>query len=147
MVDVVDEAHWRKTLLAISQHIGVLHTWKLIVTIENSTVRYFVGSDKDIGLLSNNLEGVVLRPLTADSISVSEAASRKHFINFVSGGNLLDLREKYLVKNSLELVSCVMSIKILNSQKAHVKVVLNFKNAGGEIVDAKRTNWFYRPIC
>jgi hypothetical protein len=76
MADKIDDEHWKTILLAISQHIGVLRAWKLVITIENSTVRYFVGTNKDIGLLSNNLESIVLRPIDSESIEIPKSTSR-----------------------------------------------------------------------
>jgi hypothetical protein len=91
LVDVIESDEWQKILLGISQHIGTLSTWSLIVHIENSTIRYFVGTNKDVGLLSNNLEGLVLRPISIEDISLPEANRKQLFTSFVSGGNLLDL--------------------------------------------------------
>ena len=38
--------------------MNFLKTYKVAVIIKDSTVRYYVGASKDLGLLSNNLEGV-----------------------------------------------------------------------------------------
>ncbi len=142
LVDVVDQAHWQKLLLGISKYIGFFTGWKLIVTIENSTVRYFVGTNKDISLLSNNLEGVVLRPVAADDITVPDTTETERFISFVTGGNLFDLREKYQVKRSLELVCTVFSIKLLNNPKAYVYADCIFKNAAGSYSSGAKRLFF-----
>ncbi len=139
LVDVIDTAGWQKVLLAISQYIGVLKSWKFIVSIENSTVRYYVGTNKDIGLLSNNLEGVVLRPVGPDDVVVPSTVSKLRFINFVVGGNILDVREKYQVKRSVELVRTVFTIKILNPTKAHISTRIIFKAVDGNYLEAKKT--------
>jgi len=138
LVDSLDKAQWHKILLAISQYIGVLKGWNFVVTIENSSVRYFIGTNKDIGLLSNNLEGVVLRPVGSEVVNVPEATSKQRFISFVSGGNLLDLREKYQVKRSVALEQIVFSIKTFNPTKAIIKAELYFKDAGGGISKARK---------
>lgn len=127
LVDVVDEVQWQKTLLAISQYIGVFKKWKLIVSIENSTVRYYVGTNKDIGLLSNNLEGVVLRPVGVDDVVIPASRGKVRFVNFVTGGNILDVREKYQVKRTVSLTHVVFSIRIINPTKASIKATLLFK--------------------
>lgn len=142
LVDAVDRPQWQKILLGISQYIGVLKGWKFAVTIENSTIRYFIGTNKDIGLLSNNLEGVVLRPIDPEQINLAAPQSKERFVSFVSGGNILDLREKYQVKKTLELVSAVFSIKILSPAKAYVTSEFVFKNAAGMFSGASKTLFF-----
>lgn len=137
--DVVTQEQWQKTLLGVSQHIGTLTTWKITVTLDNSTVRYFVETDKDIGLLSNNLEGVVLRPVDASVINLPKATSKRRFINFVTGGNLLDLREKYQIKQGIELIGTVFTIRMLNPGKSYTKINLVFKTAGGTTTDATKS--------
>lgn len=139
LTDKLDDAQWQKILLAVAQHIGVLKGWKLAVFVENSTVRYFVGTNKDIGLLSNNLEGVVLRPVSAEEITPPEVNRKERLVSFVSGGTILDVREKYQVKRALELQLSIFAIKILNPTKAHVKAELYFKNAAGQFSKANKT--------
>lgn len=120
---------WQATLLGISQYIGSFTIWKLIVTIENSTVRYFVGVNKDVGLLSTNLEGLVLRPVMPEEIPLPVSKSKLRFFSFVSGGSILDTREKYLVKHSSELTHIVFSIRCWDAKRALVNVKLYFRNA------------------
>jgi len=135
--DVLDKDAWKKIILGISQHIGFLKTWKLIVSVENSTVRYYVGTNKDVGMLSNNLEGVVLRPIASELVKLPASNGTERFVQYVSGGNLLDLREKYHVKRAKELDYAVMAIRTINVDKAHVKLKLYFKEAGGYKVAKK----------
>jgi hypothetical protein len=142
LVDKLDKEQWHKILVAISQYIGVFKNWKFIVTVENSTIRYFVGTGSDIGLLSNNLEGVVLRPIDKSELNIYENTSKKRFISFVNGGNLLDLREKYRVKRSLDLDQTIFSIRNLNNKKAHVVVNMVFKDFAGKYSLAKKTIMF-----
>lgn len=101
--DQLDKDAWSSIVLGISQYIGLLKSWKLIVTIDNSTLRYFIGVNKDIGLLSNNLEGIVLRPASADQFVIPNATTSERFVQYVGGGNILDLKEKYQVKRGKEL--------------------------------------------
>ena len=133
LVDKVDQSQWQIILKAISQHIGIFKKWKLIVSIENSTVRYFVGTNRDIGLLSNNLEGVVLRPIDAEALQLPTPTMQQRFISFAHGGNLLVLREKYQVKRSIELTNVVFTIRIINSSKSSVVMDVLFKDLGGRI--------------
>jgi nicotinamide riboside kinase len=139
LVDVIDKAHWDAILLAISQHIGLLKKWKLILTIEKSTIRYYVGANSDIGLLSNKLEGIVLRPVNMESVHLPKETTSKSFVNFVKGGNLLDLKEKYQVKQSLELVAVDFTIQTVNPKKAFVKTKIIFKDLAGKYFMGKKT--------
>jgi DNA helicase HerA-like ATPase len=139
MKDEYSAISWAKTCLAISQYIGILKPWTLYVHIENSTLRYFIASDLDVGTLSNNLEDVVLRPISRDQISLPEPAVKESFIQFVSGGNILDLREKYQVKRAKELEWASFTIRTLNADKSYVKVRLIFRDAGSRYTVAEKT--------
>jgi hypothetical protein len=135
----LDKAAWQKILMGVSQYIGLLKTWQLIVTVENSTVHYFVGTNKDVGMLSNNLEGVVLRPIAADLVKLPTKQSTERFVSFVGGGTFLDVREKYQVKRAKELESIQLKIRFLSADKSHTKLKLYFKNAAGQYNVASKT--------
>jgi len=137
--DRYDKAAWQKTLLAFAQYIGFLKAYKLVVIVENSTVRYFVGLNKDVGILSNNLEGVVLRPVPGEIVKTPPKGSAERFVQYVGGGNLLDMREKYQVKRSKELERVVFAIRTLNVEKAHVAAQFYFKTPVGSYSVAKKT--------
>ena len=142
--DQIDQAAWKGLMLGISQYIGFLKTWRLIVSIEKSTVRYFIGTNKDVGLLSNNLEGVVLRPIAGDDVKLPDTNSIQRFVQYVEGGNLLDLKEKYQVKRATELTTVDLSIRTLGPDKAHVKMQLFFKNKAGQY-SVNKKNLFALP--
>lgn len=91
--DSLDAAAWTGIIAGISQYIGTMKTWKLVMTMENNIVRYFVGTAKDIGMLSNNLDNVVLRPIAPESLVMPTAQGKERFVSYVNGGNILDLRE------------------------------------------------------
>ena len=142
LTDKLDKEAWHKILLGISQYIGFLKGWKLVVYIENSTVKYFIGTNRDVSLLSNNLEGIVLRPTDANEMHVPQTSGKQRFVQFVSGGNFLDVREKYQVKRHLELTHVVCTIRTINPEKAHVGVKMYFKNLAGHHTQAKKTLLF-----
>lgn len=137
--DQFDRTAWQKTILGISQYIGFLKSWKLVMTVENSTVRYFVGTNKDVGRLSNNLEGVVLRPVASEIVKIPRRGGTERFVSYVGGGTLLDLREKYQVKRHKELETVVLTIRTLNVEKAHVGLKMYFKTAAGTYTVASKT--------
>ncbi|MCX6727816.1 MAG: DUF87 domain-containing protein [Candidatus Saccharibacteria bacterium] len=137
--DKLDTKAWAAIVLGISQYIGFLKSWKLILSIENNTLRYYIGVSKDVGLLSNNLEGVVLRPASFEDISIPTAASVERFIQYVGGGNILDIKEKYQVKRGRELEYAVFTIRTINVEKAHVKIQCFFKDKAGQYSVARKT--------
>ncbi len=129
--DQYDRDAWQGILFGISQYIGLLKSWKLVVQIENSTVRLYVGTNKDVGMLSNNLEGIVLRPISGELVKIPAKQTSERFVQYVGGGNLLDLKEKYQVKRRKELEAAVFTIRCLNVEKAHTLMKLYFKNPAG----------------
>ena len=138
MQDSYDNEQWQKTLLAISQYIGFLKSWKLLVHVENNTVHYYVGSNKDLGMLSSNLEGVVLRPIDSGLITLPRHNGTERFIQFVGGGNILDLREKYQVKRGKELEWASFAMRTINVEKAYGDLQFYFKDAAGQHTMGKK---------
>jgi hypothetical protein len=130
MQDEYDAKSWQGTCFAISQYIGLFKPWRLIVHIENSTLRYYIASDHDIGSLSNNLEDVVLRPVDADQVNLPTTDNNESFVQLVTGGNLLDLREKYQVKRAKELDWAVFKIRMINVDRAVVDGDFYFMGVG-----------------
>jgi|GEM_PF-493711 len=139
LTDKIDKQSWQAILLGISMYIGFFKSWKFIVTIENSTVRYFIGVHKDIGLLSNNLENVVLRPVTHEAINLPAVRVAERFIQYVSGGSLLDMKEKYQVKRAKELEYVEFTIRTVNTENAHVRARYIFKDKAGNYSAALKT--------
>lgn len=126
----IDKKDWDKLLYAISQHMGVMKPWDLIVTTENNTLRYFVGAPRDVGVLSNNLDGMVLQPVSGSAVPYPTIGRQsERFVRFVPGGNLLDLREKYQVKKHKDLEAALFTIRTINVDKSIVRMRLCFKGS------------------
>ncbi len=130
--DSYDNTQWQKTLLAISQYIGFLKSWKLVVHVENNTVHYYLGANKDLSILSSNLEGVVLRPIEPSIVALPQHHGGERFVQLVSGGNILDFREKYQVKRGKELEWATFTVRTINVEKAYADLSFYFKNAAGQ---------------
>ncbi|RTK93721.1 DUF87 domain-containing protein [Candidatus Saccharibacteria bacterium] len=137
--DQLEAESWKGIVIGLSQYIGFLKTWRLIVAIEKNTIRYYIGTNKDVGTLSNNLEGVVLRPVDHKEVRLPKQYSSQRFIQYVTGGTFLDLKEKYQVKRSIELEYIDLVIRTINVEKAHVKAGLYFKNKAGAYSVARKT--------
>ena len=129
--DNIDQATWKKILYSISQYIGFFRSWKILVNINSGTVRYFVGSNRDLAVLSNNVEGIILRPIDPMILTVPSHDRMEHLIQFVSGGNLLDLKEKYQIKRNKELTWASFTIRTVNLETSYCDVALSFKTVAG----------------
>lgn len=137
--DTYDDAAWRKIIIAISQHIGVLRSWTIMVQVVDSTLRYFVGSNRDVSGLSNQLGGVVMRPVDPAVVAYPIDTVKEPFVQFVAGGNILDLREKYQVKRGKALVWAAFDMRVFNADRAYCAIELVFKDAGGAMSTASKT--------
>ncbi len=118
MRDEYSASDWTKTIGSISQHIGYLKSWKLFVHIENGTLIYYVGSNKDIGKLSNNLVDVVLRPIESSVVTAPSRTKKERMIQLVTGGNILDIKERYDIKRGKSLEWAAFSIRMINIERA-----------------------------
>lgn len=140
MQDEYTPADWTRIIFSISQHIGFLRSWTAMVHIDNGTVVYYIGSNKDIGMLSNKLEGVVLRPVDSNSVAAPMRAAKERMVQFVAGGNVLDIKEKYEVKRGKTLEWAAFTIRTINIEKAICDVRFCFKdNAGSYSIARKHT--------
>jgi len=138
MQDEYSAESWQKTILSISQYIGFLKSWSIMVHIENSTLNYYVGTGKDISMLSNNIDGIVLRPVEPSVICPPDKPGKESVVQFVTGGNILDLREKYHVKRGKELEWVWFSIRTINPERALCDVQFCFSNSSGVYTIARK---------
>jgi hypothetical protein len=131
--------HWTRLYRTLSSYLGAFGKFEVMFRTSNNTVRFFISCDKDLGSVSNNLDAMLLRPVDSGEISVPPAASKERFIQFVEGGDLLDLKEKAAVKKAKDLQLVVFKIRIVSFDKAVVRGSLYFKNAGGVWSKAGKT--------
>jgi hypothetical protein len=129
---------WNKLLYAISQHMGVMKPWDLVVTTEHNTLRYYIGAPRDVGVLSNNLDGMVLQPVSESAVAFPPIGKQtERFVRYVPGGNILDLKEKYQVKKHKDLQAALFTIRTVNVDKSIVRMRLLFKGASAHTVALK----------
>lgn len=138
MQDEYSNESWQKTIRAISQYIGFLRSWVILVNTESTTLRYYVGVDKDISMLSNNIEGVVLRPVEYQAVNPPTDTRPERMVQLITGGNLLDLKEKYQIKRSKSLEWTSFSVRMLSVNKAICEAQFTFKDAGGAFTSARK---------
>lgn len=141
--DEVTAEQWQKFYLAVLQYCGSFHKFEVVFACQGNVVRFFIGSDKDLSVLSNNIEGFVLRPIQHSEIPQPAATKKEHFVTLVTNGNFLDLKEKYLVKRGLDLEVVRTSVRTINIEKAYIKASLFFKNSAGQYVKASKMMTFF----
>jgi energy-coupling factor transporter ATP-binding protein EcfA2 len=129
--DQVTKEDWQRLYNIFSQYTGVLKEFDLIVKIEENTIRYFVQSDKNLGALSNNIEVGVLRPVENKFINVpTRTIGKERLVILKSGGDLLDLKEKYRVKKAKDLKFVVIKCRRINFEKALTTTQYYFQDGG-----------------
>lgn len=136
--------HWQKFYLSILQYTGAFIKFELIVTCQENLVRYFVRSDKDLSVISNSIDNLILRPIARhEQPIIPNALKTERLIQFVSDGNILDLKEKLLIKRNVDLQYCVFTIRPINIEKAGVKVSLYLKKADNSYGKATKRMLFF----
>lgn len=141
--DVTTQQQWDILYSALLNFGGVLGWFELVFHCVDNVVRFFVISDKDLSHLSNNVDGVLLRPSTKDAVDLPAHHGKTRFVQFVSGGNLLDLKEKMGVRRGLQLEFATFSVRVLSEKRALVNSKLLFKDASGRWVAAKKKMYFF----
>jgi hypothetical protein len=143
LTEQVKPEYLEKLYIAISQVNGMLGTFTLTFRCTDNVVRYFVSSDKDLSGLSNKLEGLLFRPVDAEDVSPPTATDKERFLQFVTGGNLLDLKEKYKTQKGKDLEYAVFKVRTLSSSKGVTKSELYFKNAAGQWSKGSKTTTMF----
>lgn len=138
LTDTVTPAVWTKFYQAITQYSGLLGKFEVVVRLSDNVVRFFVRSDKDLSALSNNIEGFLLQPVSGGAAKLPTSHAKERMVQFVAGGNMLDLKEKYAVKKGKDLEYVVLSVRALGPQKSFGKMSLYFKDAGGRFARADK---------
>lgn len=97
---------WRRFVTVIGEHVKGLRPIDIVVAFEGSVVRYFVKSRHDISALSQGLDGFLLREVASKDQALAalpQHATKARLLKIPTGGNLLDLKERYKVKNGTDL--------------------------------------------
>ncbi|MDQ5972200.1 MAG: hypothetical protein QG553_359 [Patescibacteria group bacterium] len=142
LTDHLQAEQWTKLYKALTSYLGVLGKFEIVFTCTDNMVRFFVVCDKDLSSVSNNLDGILLRPVSKDEFKLPTAANKERLVQFVTGGNILDLKEKYAVKKAKNLEYAVFKIRSINVEKAIVRSNMYFKNAGGTWSKSSRSTSF-----
>lgn len=111
---------WQKVCLVLAKHVGGTHGVGVSIVFQENIIRYFVHSKRDISSMSNGLDGILLRPVSADDTSwhIPPVAKKKAFLKIPAGGNVLDVRQHYKVKTGKRLELLRFDIQRLGNHMA-----------------------------
>jgi hypothetical protein len=143
LTDQLLPENWTKLYKALLSYIGVFGKYEVTFRCIDNVVQLFISCDRDLSGLSNNIDGLLLRPVSAEELALPTASVKEHFARFVAGGNLLDLKERTAVKRTKDLQYAVFKIRSINTEKAIVRASLYFKIAGGAWSKANKTMTFF----
>ena len=130
--DKIEPKHWQILYKALITHLGMLGgKFMLLFSVQDNVVRFFIRSARDIGGMSNSIEGFLLRPIANEALELPEDAHKDFsIINFVNGGNILDLKEKQQIKKGRELKFATFSVRALTYENAAISCNLYFELPG-----------------
>ena len=141
--DSLTRENWTDFYQACAQYGGLLSKFVITFRCTDNVVRLFVSSNKDLSGLSNSVEGVILRPVESSELKTPESSTKEKLVQFVTGGNLLDLKEKYAIKKAKELEYAVFKTRSLGTNKAVVNTSLYFKNKAGQYSRGDKTMYLF----
>ncbi len=131
LVDSLEQGQWLQLNKAIVGHLGALGgSYELIFRCTDNVVRFFIRCDHDLSSLSNAISGILLRPCDEKEATLPEAIRKERLVQYVTGGNILDLKEKYHIKKMKSLEWASFSIHALRHDKAIIRSNLYFQSAG-----------------
>jgi hypothetical protein len=134
LTDDLTAEHWTKLQQAIRPHLGPLGSFELTFRCNNNVVRFFINSSKNLGVLSNSIDGFVLRPTTESDEDLPNSASPERFVNFTPGANLLDMHERYSVKKTKSLECVKLKVRSIGP----IQAKFYFKGPGSHWTVSKK---------
>ena len=141
--DAVTTEDFQQLYTSITGYLGAFSKVRFHIILTDKRVRYLIESTKDLSPISSNVPFCVIVPASESDAALPKATSKERFVNFVTGGTLLELREKLAVKRGKNLEHFVCDVQKITAQKAMVNISIFFKNAGGEwSVSKKNTTKF-----
>lgn len=129
--DQLGQGQWAQLHKAIIGHLGLFGgSYELFFRCTDNTIRFFITCDHDLSSLSNAISGILLRPYPLHDIALPDATGREHLVQFVTGGNILDLKEKQHIQKMKNLEWARFRIHALSHNKTIVRSTLYFQSAG-----------------
>lgn len=135
---VAEKEQWQQFFTQLTAHIGYMTPCEITMRVQDSVVRFFVEADKDLGVLSNNIDLGVLRPVSDEEAEPPKQGGAERFVTLPKG-NLIDLREKMMLKRGKELEYAVIRCRRINVEKTLVKLTLHYKTPAGTYTATRKT--------
>ena len=129
--DVITKEDFAIFYTTLSGYVGGFKRLRFHILLKDKHVRYFIQSDRDLSAISSSVTFCVLMPMEPEIVALPTHISKERFVNFVTGGSLLNLQEKISIKRGRTLEHFVCDVQKITTTKAKVSVKLYFKNAGG----------------
>lgn len=142
LTDQLSAAHWSKLHKVLLSYLGQLGKFEILFSCKDNVIRFFVSCDKDLSPLSNSLEGILLRSVDDAALDLPKTIAKEAGVQFVSGGNLLDLKEKHEVKRERSLQYAHFKVRMMGASRALVGADLLFVNAAGQWTKAHKVMAF-----
>jgi hypothetical protein len=137
--NIAEKEQWQQFFTTLTAHIGYMNQCEITMMIKDSVVRFFVSADRDLGVLSNNIDIGVLRPVKQEDCEAPKTQGTERFLTLVNGGNFLDVREKAKLKRGKELEYIVLKCRRVNVDKSYTRLHFYFKNPAGHYSVNKKT--------
>lgn len=125
--DRLSAQHWETFYKSLLRHLGFFGKFEIIFSCTDNIIRYFISCDKDLSSVSNSLKGLLLRPVSAEYTTLPKAVGKESLVRFITGGNLLDLKERHAVKRSRDLQFARFLVRTFGLQQVIVSADLYFK--------------------
>lgn len=121
LTDILTTDIWQNFYRSLLLHLGIFSKFEITFHCTQNVIRFFISCDKDLGAISNSLDGVILYPINQSEVELPKTNITEWPVRFVDGGNLLDLKEKLKVKYSKNLLYANFKIMVINTETAAVK--------------------------
>lgn len=140
--DKFTKSDWDSTSLAIAKATSGLkpisYPYSLIVTFDENIIRFYIQSQSNIQALSNALPGIILREQATLPQTTTADGPKKSikFLKLPTGGNLLDVKEKYKIQEAKDLQNVRIDVQKIGN-KLLSKLTMTFA-MGNVLYEAKQ---------
>ncbi|HSX15311.1 MAG TPA: DUF87 domain-containing protein [Candidatus Saccharimonadales bacterium] len=117
LADDLSAQHWEKLCQATMRQGHLFGSFELTFRCTDNVVRFFISSPYDLSALSNSIDDFVLRPVEASELTPPVASQRELFATLPGASNLLDMRERYIIKKHRTLEYAVLKVNALGLTK------------------------------
>ena len=125
--EIYTSEDWRTISSVLAAHAKGFTPFSLSVIFHENIVKIFIESHKDISALSNGLEGISFRPAKKkdhEHLKLPTHSTVIGFLKIPTGGNILDLKERYKVRESKELTMMRLDVQRLGKRLASKMTVV-----------------------